>query len=116
MRRNELDHILGAMLESQKEVSDLNITVDKPLQVESYGQLAAVALSPSIDKLVSCRLRASQVYFHCTLPSVEIKNADAPSDMYFSGRPGQGSNIFASWPDSHVHYVASFSPLLFHRR
>ncbi|MEO8427643.1 MAG: ATPase, T2SS/T4P/T4SS family, partial [Verrucomicrobiota bacterium] len=51
MRRNELDHILGAMLESQKEVSDLNITVDKPLQVETNGQLAAVALSPSIDKL-----------------------------------------------------------------
>src|SRR6185295_9513012 len=51
MRRNEIDHILGSMLESQKEVSDLNITVDKPLQVESYGQLAAVALSPSIDKL-----------------------------------------------------------------
>src|SRR5436190_16172175 len=51
MRRNELDHILGAMLESQKEVSDLNITVDKPLQVETNGQLVADALSPSIDKL-----------------------------------------------------------------
>jgi twitching motility protein PilT len=51
MRRNELDHILGAMLESQKEVSDLNITVDKPLQVETNGQLVAAALSPSIDKL-----------------------------------------------------------------
>jgi len=51
MRRNELDHILGAMLESQKEVSDLNITVDKPLQVETNGQLVAAALSPSIEKL-----------------------------------------------------------------
>ena len=33
MRRNELDFILTNMLESQQEVSDLNFTVDKPLQV-----------------------------------------------------------------------------------
>ncbi|MBI3415968.1 MAG: PilT/PilU family type 4a pilus ATPase [Verrucomicrobia bacterium] len=51
MRRNELDYILSAMLDSQSEVSDLNITVDKPLQVESYGQLIPVAMSPTIDRL-----------------------------------------------------------------
>ena len=39
MRRNELDYILSAMLDSQKEVSDLLFTVDRPLQVESDGVL-----------------------------------------------------------------------------
>src|SRR5947199_1849846 len=51
MRRNELDFTLTTMLESQQDVSDLNITVDKPLQVESSGQLVPVAIEPQLDKL-----------------------------------------------------------------
>ncbi len=42
----ELDYILGTMLDSNKNVSDLNITADKPLQVESSGELVGVASSP----------------------------------------------------------------------
>lgn len=51
MRRNELDYVLGAMLDSQRDVSDLNITVDKPLQVESSGQLVPVTIDPAVEKL-----------------------------------------------------------------
>jgi twitching motility protein PilT len=51
MRRNQIDHILGIMLESHDNVSDLNITVDKPLQVESSGQLKPVELNPSINRI-----------------------------------------------------------------
>jgi len=51
MRRPELDKILTAMLDSQKEVSDLLFTVDRPLQVESYGELKPVAFDPPIEKL-----------------------------------------------------------------
>src|SRR3954465_9880294 len=51
MRRTELDYILGTMLDSQKDVSDLNVTVDKPLQVESSGQLHPVEIQPNIDHL-----------------------------------------------------------------
>jgi twitching motility protein PilT len=51
MRRTELDYILGTMLDSQKDVSDLNVTVDKPLQVESAGQLNPVVIEPNIDHL-----------------------------------------------------------------
>jgi len=39
------------MLESQSEVSDLLFTVDKPLQVESFGELKSVAFDPPIEKL-----------------------------------------------------------------
>jgi twitching motility protein PilT len=51
MRRPELDHILSTMLDSAPEVSDLIFTVDKPLQVESAGELTPVACDPPIEKL-----------------------------------------------------------------
>jgi twitching motility protein PilT len=51
MRRPELDIILNAMLESQPEVSDLLFTVDKPLQVESFGELKPVTFEPPIEAL-----------------------------------------------------------------
>src|SRR5438094_3963325 len=51
MRRPELGHILSTMLDSQPEVSDLLFTVDKPLQVESLGELKPVVCDPPIEKL-----------------------------------------------------------------
>lgn len=51
MRRPELDQILNTMLASQPEVSDLNFTVDRPPQVESYGDLKPVVLDPPIENL-----------------------------------------------------------------
>lgn len=51
MRKQEIDYILGKMLDSQKNVSDLNITVGKPFQVESSGQLTGVELTPPFAKL-----------------------------------------------------------------
>ena len=51
MRRPELDNVLTTMLDSQPEVSDLLFTVDKPPQVESFGELKAVTLDPAIERL-----------------------------------------------------------------
>jgi twitching motility protein PilT len=51
MTKAELDYILSTMLDSNKNVSDLNITVDKPLQVESSGELVNVPIEPSVEKL-----------------------------------------------------------------
>ena len=51
MRKPELDQILTTMLASQPEVSDLNFTVDRPPQVEAYGELKPVILDPPIEKL-----------------------------------------------------------------
>ncbi|MBI3593301.1 MAG: PilT/PilU family type 4a pilus ATPase [Nitrospirae bacterium] len=45
MRRAELDYILGTMLDSHGNVSDLNITAGKPPQVESSGQLIPVTFA-----------------------------------------------------------------------
>jgi len=51
MRQQQIDHIITAMLESYDGVSDLNVTVDKPFQVESSGQLKPVQLKPHIERL-----------------------------------------------------------------
>src|SRR5436305_165883 len=51
MRRPELDHILTTMLDSAPRVSDLIFTVDKPLQVETDGQLIPVPCDPPLDRL-----------------------------------------------------------------
>lgn len=63
MRRVELDQILAMMLDSmpminsstvldsKKDISDLNFTVNKPLQVEYSGQLIAVETDPPIPNL-----------------------------------------------------------------
>jgi len=51
MRQQHIDQILSAMLISHDDVSDLNMTVDKPFQVESSGQLFPVMLRPPIERL-----------------------------------------------------------------
>jgi twitching motility protein PilT len=51
MRRAEVDYILGTMLDSDSGVSDLNITADKPFQVEASGELIKVDIDPPVDKL-----------------------------------------------------------------
>ena len=51
MRKAEIDDLLTAMLDSHDNVSDLNVTVDRPLQVESSGELVGVPVAPAIDGL-----------------------------------------------------------------
>ena len=51
MTKAELDYMLGTMLDSNRNVSDLNITVDKPPQVEAAGELVTVPLQPPIERL-----------------------------------------------------------------
>src|SRR3989454_12550761 len=58
MTKAELDYILGTMLDSNRNVSDLNITADKPLQVESSGELVPVAIEPPVDKLTPFQTEA----------------------------------------------------------
>ena len=51
MRKSEIDDLLGVMLESHDNVSDLNITCDRPLQVEAAGELVPVPVDPAIENL-----------------------------------------------------------------
>jgi twitching motility protein PilT len=61
MRRSQLDYLLSTMLgldrqtdtgfRRRTEVSDLNFTVDRPLQVEQNGELVPVLCNPAISQL-----------------------------------------------------------------
>src|SRR5262245_10947433 len=51
MTKAELDYILGTMLDTAPDVSDLNFTVDKPMQVETYGELVSAKVDPPVSRL-----------------------------------------------------------------
>ncbi len=51
MKKQQIDHILSKMLDSHANVSDLNLTPGKPLQVESSGQLVPVKILPDFKVL-----------------------------------------------------------------
>ncbi|MFH2060155.1 MAG: PilT/PilU family type 4a pilus ATPase [Pseudomonadota bacterium] len=51
MKKQQIDHILSKMLDSNENVSDLNFTPGKPLQVESSGELVSVKIDPDFNLL-----------------------------------------------------------------
>ncbi len=51
MKQPEIDYWITCMLETFGSVSDLNVTVGKPLQVESSGILTAVPVQPPVTEL-----------------------------------------------------------------
>ena len=51
MKKQEIDYWIAAMLNKHERVSDLNITVGKPLQVESDGLLIPVDVEPQVEEL-----------------------------------------------------------------
>jgi twitching motility protein PilT len=51
MRKADVDYLLGCMIESHENVSDMNFTVAKPPQVETSGELTPVVVDPRWGKL-----------------------------------------------------------------
>lgn len=51
MKKQQVDHLLSKMMDSNSNVSDLNFTPGKPLQVESSGELVAVNIDPDFKLL-----------------------------------------------------------------
>jgi len=51
MKQSEIDYWITSMLETYSNVSDLNITVGKPLQVETSGELVPVTVEPPVREL-----------------------------------------------------------------
>lgn len=50
-RKQDMDYILDCMVRSHERISDLNMTVGKPLQVESDGVLVPAELDPPLGNL-----------------------------------------------------------------
>ncbi|MEW6518507.1 MAG: PilT/PilU family type 4a pilus ATPase [Thermodesulfobacteriota bacterium] len=51
MKQPEIDYWIACMLETYDNVSDLNVTVEKPLQVETSGVLSPVQVRPEVAQI-----------------------------------------------------------------
>ena len=98
MQKNELDFVLTTMLDSQRDVSDLNFTVDKPLQVESSGELLPVGIEPDIPKLTPYQTEVVVLNLlsgsHKLLMDL-LKHGSCDSSYTLEGKARFRINIFA---------------------
>jgi twitching motility protein PilT len=51
LKKQEIDHILARMLDAYDNVSDLNVTVGKPFQIETAGELSVVDIDPPFHEI-----------------------------------------------------------------
>ena len=98
MRKSEIDDLLSTMLESHDNVSDLNVTVDRPLQVEASGELVSVPVDPSIDNLTPFQteifaLNIINGYRRLTEHLIQTGSCD--TSYYLPGRARFRVNIFS---------------------
>ena len=98
MRKQQIDYILTTMLESFENVSDLNITVDKPFQVESSGELIPVSLNPPISRLTPFQteiVALNLINGDRRLTSALITEGSCDSSYELAGRARFRVNIFS---------------------
>src|SRR6185436_1592388 len=98
MRKSEIDDLLGSMLESHDNVSDLNITVDRPLQVESAGELVAVPVDPPIESLTPFQTEIfalNLINGDRRLTEMLVTTGSCDSSYYLPGRARFRVNIFS---------------------
>ncbi|OQX27127.1 MAG: twitching motility protein [Desulfobacteraceae bacterium IS3] len=98
MRKPEIDFILTRMLDAYSSVSDLNITVGKPFQVESAGQLVAVDLDPPFNELTPFQTEVFSMNLingDRRLTETLIKEGSCDSAYALPGKARFRVNIFA---------------------
>lgn len=98
MRKPEIDDLLTAMLESHDNVSDLNITVDRPLQVESSGELTPVPVNPPIENLTPFQTEIfalNLINSDRRLSDMLVKQGSCDSSYFLPGKARFRVNIFS---------------------
>jgi len=98
MKKQEVDHILARMLDAYENVSDLNLTVGRPLQVESSGELLAVDMKPFFNELTSFqteRIALNLINNDRILTERLIKEGSCDLSYSLPGKARFRVNIFA---------------------
>jgi len=98
MRKPEIEFILTTMLESFGNVSDINVTVGKPCQVESAGVLKSVSLNPPIEKLTPFQTETfalNLINSDRRLIEILIKQGSCDSSYSLTGKARFRVNIFS---------------------
>jgi twitching motility protein PilT len=86
------------MLDSHDNVSDLNITVDRPLQVESSGELVAVPVDPPVESLTPFQTEIfalNLINGDRRLTEHLIKSGSCDSSYYLPAKARFRVNIFS---------------------
>lgn len=98
MRKAEIDHILTTMLESFGNISDLNITVGKPFQVENSGQLTEVPMHPPIPKITAFQAETfalNLIGADRRLNEILLREGSCDCSYYIPGKARFRVNIFS---------------------
>ncbi|PKN68383.1 MAG: twitching motility protein [Deltaproteobacteria bacterium HGW-Deltaproteobacteria-12] len=98
MKKQEIDYILGKMLDSNKNVSDLNITVGKSFQVETSGQLINVDFDPPLEKLTPFQTEVfalNLINYDRRLTEMLLSQGSCDSSYELPGKARFRVNIFS---------------------
>ncbi|MDH5762695.1 MAG: PilT/PilU family type 4a pilus ATPase [Nitrospinota bacterium] len=98
MRKAEVDYLLTTMLESFGNISDLNITVGKPFQVETSGQLTGVQVHPPIAKITPFQaevIALNLINSDRRLTETILRTGSCDCSYYIQGKARFRVNIFS---------------------
>ncbi len=98
MRKAEVDYLLTTMLESFGNISDLNMTVGQPFQVESNGMLTQVKVHPPIPKLTPFQaevIALNLINSDRRLTEIILKSGSCDCSYFIQGKARFRVNIFS---------------------
>ena len=98
MRKAEIDYILTTMLEAYGNISDLNITVGQPFQVESNGTLTSVKVKPPVLKITPFQaevIALNLINSDRRLTEIILKSGSCDCSYYIQGKARFRVNIFS---------------------
>lgn len=98
MRKAETDYLLTTMLEAYGNISDLNITVGQPFQVESNGKLVEVNVQPPIPKITPFQaevIALNLINSDRRLTEVILKSGSCDCSYFIQSKARFRVNIFS---------------------
>ena len=98
MRKAEVDYLLTTMLESYGNISDLNITVGQPFQVESNGKLIEVKVHPPVPKITPFQaevIALNLINSDRRLTEIILKSGSCDCSYYIHGKARFRVNVFS---------------------
>ena len=98
MRKAQMDTLMAAMLESHDSVSDLNYSVDRPLQVHSNGELAPVSVTPPIANLTPFQtetLALNLMHNDRRLFQMVLQQGSCDTSYFLTGKARFRVNVFS---------------------
>src|SRR5205809_212109 len=98
MRKAQIDTVMAAMLDSHDLVSDLNLSVDRPLRVESAGELVPVKFTPPIENLTPFQTEIfalNLMHNDRRLSQMVLQQGSCDTSYFLTGKARFRVNVFS---------------------